>query len=720
MHRFPNNKAFAFTVFDDTDLSTAENIRPIYHLLAELGMLTTKSVWPLASVCDGRHGGSSLQDPEYLEFILGLKELGFEIALHNVRNHDSTREMIEHGLEEFQNLIGHYPRAHANHSRNRDNIYWGVARFDRLRQLYRSGTLLRRGPIFEGHDPSTQYFWGDLCREKVDYVRNFVFREINLDNVNPTLPYHDPTRPFVKHWFSSCEGSDVVSFCETLCEANQDRLEAEGGVCIMHTHFACGFVKRGAIDLRAEQLLRRLSGRNGWFVPVSTLLDFLRDEEQATTISAAELAMMERNWTRDKLASLTRRPFHTPAKSDCQLPHNCQNSDASRPSGVDRRAYRIVHLTSAHPAMDVRIFHKECRSLARAGYEVIQIGNYDLNDTVDGVRLRGLGSSKGRLQRFTSGLFAVCREAFRVDGDLYHVHDPDLLIVGLMLRAAGRRVVYDIHEDLPTKTLLKLYLPKPIRKPLKWIVELVENAAAALMSGLITATPTLGNRFVLTHNNTVVVNNYPILDEFARLANVAWKSRDRAVTYVGGISEARGIEEMLAAMDLLPRTLGVKLYLAGWFYVQALMADLATKPQWQYVNWHGGLDRNGLTSLLGRVLAGLVILHPENSFITSQPTKLYEYMASGIPVIASDFPLWRSIIQTANCGILVDPFDIRSIASAIERLIANPDEAEAMGQRGRRIVEECFNWENEEKTLLSFYVSLLPGRAFVEAERVMA
>jgi glycosyltransferase involved in cell wall biosynthesis len=240
------------------------------------------------------------------------------------------------------------------------------------------------------------------------------------------------------------------------------------------------------------------------------------------------------------------------------------------------------------------------------------------------------------------------------------------------------------------------------------------------MSGLITATPTLRNRFVLTHNNTVVVNNYPILDEFARPANVAWKSRDRAVTYVGGISEARGIEEMLAAMDLLPRALGVKLYLAGWFYVQALMADLVTKPQWQYVNWHGGLDRNGLTSLLGRVLAGLVILHPENSFITSQPTKLYEYMASGIPVIASDFPLWRSIIQTANCGILVDPFDIRSIASAIERLIANPDEAEAMGQRGRRIVEECFNWENEEKTLLSFYVSLLPGRAFVEAERVMA
>ena len=307
MHRFPNNKQFAFTIFDDTDLSTVENISPVYRLLAELGMRTTKSVWPLASVRDGRIGGSSLQDPQYLKFIVNLRDLGFEIALHNVRNHDSTRETIRHGLEEFRNFIGYYPRVHANHSRNRENIYWGVARFNKLRQLYLAGTALGDKNVYEGHDPGARYFWGDLCQEKVDYVRNFVFREINLDHVNPTLPYHDSKRPFVKHWFSSCEGANVNSFCETICEANQDRLNAEGGVCIMYTHFACGFVKGGTVDLRVEQLLRRLSGRNGWFVPVSTLLDFLRNEEQATSIPTAELALMERRWAYDKLASLIRR-----------------------------------------------------------------------------------------------------------------------------------------------------------------------------------------------------------------------------------------------------------------------------------------------------------------------------------------------------------------------------------------------------------------------------
>lgn len=153
MSRFPDNKHFAFTVLDDTDLSTVKNVKPIYSLLEELGTRTTKSVWPLASVCNGRQGGSSLQEDDYLKFILDLKDRGFEISLHNVRNHDSTREITKQGFEEFRKLIGCYPRVHANHSLNRDNIYWGAARFNRLRLLYTAGAALYDSRIFEGHDP---------------------------------------------------------------------------------------------------------------------------------------------------------------------------------------------------------------------------------------------------------------------------------------------------------------------------------------------------------------------------------------------------------------------------------------------------------------------------------------------------------------------------------------------------------------------------------------
>lgn len=318
MNKFPGNKKFAFAIYDDTDLSTVENISPVYRLLAEIGMRTTKSVWPLASVSNGHHGGSSLQEPEYLKFILSLKGLGFEIALHNVRNHDSTREMVGQGLEEFRRLVGHYPRVHSNHSRNRENIYWGPARFNSLRLLYRASTAFRDERPFEGHDPRSRFFWGDICKERVDYVRNFVFRAINLDSVNPTMPYRDPSRPFVKYWFSSCEGGDANRFCETICEANQDHLESEGGVCIIYTHFACGFVKEGRVDHRAERLLRRLAGRNGWFVPVSTLLDFLREARQATTISAEELASMEWRWALDKVATMAGRGLQHPAAWDSE------------------------------------------------------------------------------------------------------------------------------------------------------------------------------------------------------------------------------------------------------------------------------------------------------------------------------------------------------------------------------------------------------------------
>jgi glycosyltransferase involved in cell wall biosynthesis len=320
----------------------------------------------------------------------------------------------------------------------------------------------------------------------------------------------------------------------------------------------------------------------------------------------------------------------------------------------------------------------------------------------------------------TVKLAEMCRAAFEVSADVYHIHDPDLLVVGLALRAAGKRVVYDIHEDLPRKMIHKAYVPRILRKPLLWIVERAENAAARRMSGLITATPALADRFGSNHRNTVVVNNFVILDEFIPSTRSEWKNRDSAVVYYGGISEERGIHEMVAAMDLLPTTLHLKLELGGCFYVKELEADLAAKPYWKHVNWHGELDRSGIASLLNRVQVGLVVLHPDEAYLTSQPTKLFEYMAAGIPVVASDFPLWRSIIQGAGCGLLVDPFNVRDIAAAIEHLIRNPCEAEAMGQRGRKAAEEHFNWTNEEQVLLSFYSSLLPSREVVEAEALAA
>jgi hypothetical protein len=303
MSKFPGNKAFAFAIFDDTDWSTLENTEPVYRFLIELGVPATKSVWPLPEVWNARVRGSTLGDKEYLRFIRQLQRDGLEIALHNVRNHDAPRSLIERGFQEFEQLLGTGPRIHCNHSANRDNLYWGPNRLRNpaARFAYNFATRFSRRRQFEGHVDGSAYFWGDICKKRITYVRNFVFDEINLDRINPSIPYHDPAKPYVNYWFSSSEGDTVASFCRMLREENQDRLEAEGGVCIMYTHFGKGFYSEGCLNPEFERLMRRLATKGGWFVSVSRLLDHLRETGRGTTIPAIELRRMELRWLGEKL-----------------------------------------------------------------------------------------------------------------------------------------------------------------------------------------------------------------------------------------------------------------------------------------------------------------------------------------------------------------------------------------------------------------------------------
>lgn len=303
MNRFPENKRFAFSIFDDTDNSTVENTAPVYRLLRDLGFRTTKSVWPLAVAAGARFGGSTLQDSDYLDHVQRLHAEGFEIALHNVRSGSAPRLLVQRGLDEFRARIGEYPRSHANHFDNFENIYWGARRLNRTssRLAYNLGTGYRLNGHFQGDIPDSSYFWGDMCQAHIRFVRNFVFDEINLERINPTLPYHDERKPFVNFWFSSCEGGDVAKFCDLLREENQDQLEAEAGVCIMYTHFASGFAWRGSADPTFARLMRRLSKLNGWFVPVSELLEFLLTNQARHTIPPRELVNMENRWIRYKM-----------------------------------------------------------------------------------------------------------------------------------------------------------------------------------------------------------------------------------------------------------------------------------------------------------------------------------------------------------------------------------------------------------------------------------
>jgi glycosyltransferase involved in cell wall biosynthesis len=376
-----------------------------------------------------------------------------------------------------------------------------------------------------------------------------------------------------------------------------------------------------------------------------------------------------------------------------------------RPENKFLHKIKVAHITSAHHPLDVRIFHKECRSLACAGYDVVELTTAPQDTHRSGVRIVGIGNSRGRLHRMTFKMLQMMRAAFRLRADVYHLHDPELLPLGILLRLCGKCVIYDVHEDLPRDVLHKKYIPSRLRRPFMHVIEWMETAAARRMSGLVAATPSIAGRFQPANANTVAVSNFPLLSEFVASRPPEWRRRKQAVAYVGGITEERGIAQTLSAMDLLSES-GVRLELAGWFPDPALHRQLSGTAAWRNVDWHGLLGRQEIAELLNSVRAGLVILHPQPNFMDSQPVKLFEYMAAGIPVIASDFPLWRGIIDSVRCGILVDPYDPAAIANAINYLLTHDEEAEEMGRRGRLAVEQRFNWKIEEQKLLGLYHAL--------------
>jgi glycosyltransferase involved in cell wall biosynthesis len=318
------------------------------------------------------------------------------------------------------------------------------------------------------------------------------------------------------------------------------------------------------------------------------------------------------------------------------------------------------------------------------------------------VKLRGLGRSHSRISRMLSSQWKIYREALRQNASTYHFHDPELLLIGLLLRREGKKVIYDAHEDVAADISVKHYLPRWLRVQIAWAVGRFEKMCVRHFSAVITATGPIAKRFTEANSRTVVVHNYPELGELSAAIDKPWASRSMAAAYVGGIAADRGAREMVEAMALM-KTGGASLELAGHFSPASLEDELSKLPGWNKVHVHGTLNRPAVSALLARVRVGLVLLSPIPNFVASVPIKMFEYMSAGIPFVASDFPGFRAIVKKHACGLVVDAANPPKIAEAIDYLLSNPPEAEQMGLRGRRAVEEEFNWSTEEKKLLELY-----------------
>lgn len=361
----------------------------------------------------------------------------------------------------------------------------------------------------------------------------------------------------------------------------------------------------------------------------------------------------------------------------------------------------IAHLTSVHPRYDTRIFLKMCTSLAKCSYDVSLIVADGKGDELKNqVKIYDVGAKTGnRLSRMTRTVEKVFEKAKILDADIYHLHDPELIPIGLKLKRMGKIIIFDSHEDVPKQMLGKPYLNAPLRHLIGKTLSLYEDYACRKLDGIIAATPFIRDKFLRINHNTLDINNFPVLGELHNATH--WSDKKPYVCYIGGIGKVRGIHEVVTAMYFTKTD--VRLQLGGKFSESRVEQTVKAYAGWTKVDELGFLNREEVKTTLAHSVAGLVTLHPIINYIDALPVKMFEYMSAGIPVIASNFPLWREIIEGNDCGLCVDPLKPQAIAEAIDFLINNPERAQAMGENGAKAVQQIYNWTIEETKLLDLY-----------------
>jgi glycosyltransferase involved in cell wall biosynthesis len=364
---------------------------------------------------------------------------------------------------------------------------------------------------------------------------------------------------------------------------------------------------------------------------------------------------------------------------------------------------KIVHLTSVHSRSDIRILLKEASSLVKSGFDVSLVVADGLgHEIANNVKIIDVGLPKSRIDRIFYTTSRVFDEAISLDADAYHFHDPELITTGLKLKRAGKKVIFDSHEDFASDLLTKTYIPSYLRYPMSLGFKIFDSYACTKFDMVIAATTAIADLYTARGCKTLVINNFPIIDELS----IPAVEKENSACFVGAQTPIRGLKELVNAINEVDG----QMYLAGPVVNERFQQELVDAVGWNKVVNLGKISRYEVSKVLGKCKVGLVTYLPAPNHIDAQPNKLFEYMSVGLPVVASNFPLWREIVEDNYCGLCVDPSKPAEIAKAIQFIFDNPLEAKLMGDNGIRAVEKIYNWSLEESKLVCFYNELLNER----------
>lgn len=360
-------------------------------------------------------------------------------------------------------------------------------------------------------------------------------------------------------------------------------------------------------------------------------------------------------------------------------------------------------MTSAHNNNDVRIFHKECVSLAAAGYDVYLVASGD-DSTKNGVHIVGIGEMpQSRLKRMILNSKRVYKKALENDADIYHFHDPELLPYGLKLKKLGKKVIFDSHEDYSAQILEKKYIPKLFRRIIAALYKTYESYVIKRLDAVIIPCTFNGkNIFENIAKKTVYLDNLPIINDLDYRSQE--KELTRTICYAGGLTHDRGITNLIKAAH----EADVRLILAGNFSPPEYGDEIQKTTEFKNVDYKGYLDRDGIRAVYKEAAIGMCTILNVGQYNMGDnfATKVYEYMSMGLPVILTDSSFARKVLKKYEFGICVQPDNSEDIASAIHYLMDNPAIARQMGENGRKAVLEIFNWEIEKVKLLRLYFEL--------------